>query len=181
MTTQPIIESGMTFGPYPEGRCFYIEKSNCYAAIRDYVKMAEFLLLRTNRKIPDILVVEAKSSTPRPENQTETSTTSSLIFGKNSSMPFHLDGHQCLKRHPKAEAELPEGFKTLNLSQVDVKLILVVNGHPIEWLPPLHDALKIALRSTVKSWAFTPASVAVINDALARNYGLIFSPNKGDA
>jgi len=23
MTTQAIIESGMTFGPYPEGRCFY--------------------------------------------------------------------------------------------------------------------------------------------------------------
>ena len=29
MTTQAIIESGMTFGPYPVGQCFYIEKSQC--------------------------------------------------------------------------------------------------------------------------------------------------------
>ena len=179
MTTQPIIESGMTFGPYPEGRCFYIEKSNCYAAIRDHVKMAEFLLLRTNRKNPDILVVEAKSSTPRPGKENFDDFIAEIR--EKLINAFSLGWASILKRHPKAEAELPEGFKTINLSQVDVKLILVVNGHPIAWLPPLHDALKIALRSTVKSWAFPPTSVAAINDALARNYGLIFSPNKGDA
>jgi len=34
MTTQPIVESGMTFGPYPEGQCFYVEKSAAYADIQ---------------------------------------------------------------------------------------------------------------------------------------------------
>jgi hypothetical protein len=43
MTTQPIVESGMTFGPYPDGRCFYIEKSNTYADIQQGVQMAEYL------------------------------------------------------------------------------------------------------------------------------------------
>ena len=69
MTTELIFESGMTFGPYPEGRCFYIEKSSCYAAIREHVKMAEFLLLRTSHGNQVIWVVEAKSSAPRPETQ----------------------------------------------------------------------------------------------------------------
>jgi hypothetical protein len=35
MTTQPIFESQMVFGPFPDGHCFYIEKSRCYAALRD--------------------------------------------------------------------------------------------------------------------------------------------------
>ena len=30
MTTEPIVESGMTFGPFEEGHCFYIEKSELY-------------------------------------------------------------------------------------------------------------------------------------------------------
>lgn len=55
MTTQPIVESGMTFGPYPDGRCFYIEKSKAYAAIQQDVKMAEFLLLRMDNGKPPVL------------------------------------------------------------------------------------------------------------------------------
>ena len=47
MTTEPIIESGMTFGPYPDGHCFYIEESESYKSIKaDGVKIAEFLLLQ---------------------------------------------------------------------------------------------------------------------------------------
>jgi hypothetical protein len=59
------------------------------------------------------------------------------------------------------------------LSHVDVRFILVINGHKEEWLPPLQDALRAALRSTVKTWSFSPTSVAVLNDVLARQYGLI--------
>ncbi len=179
MTTEPIFESAMTFGPYPEGRCFYIQESNCYTAIKDHVKIAEFLLLRSNKEKPDILVVEAKSKTPHPENKPRFDDFIAEIKEKLINA-FSLGWASCLKRHPKAEAELPEGFKTLNLSQVDVKFILVVKGYPVEWLPPLQEGLGEALRSTIKCWAFTPNSVAVINDALARNYGLILSPNRGD-
>lgn len=55
MTTQTIVESGMTFGPYPDGRCFYIEKSNTYADIQQGVQMAEFLLLHINNGKPPVL------------------------------------------------------------------------------------------------------------------------------
>jgi hypothetical protein len=44
--TDPIVESGMSFGPYPEGHCFYIEKSETYKAVQEGVPTAEFLLLR---------------------------------------------------------------------------------------------------------------------------------------
>ena len=44
--SEPFIESGMTFGPFPDGSCFPIEQSASYKAIESGVKMAEFLLLR---------------------------------------------------------------------------------------------------------------------------------------
>lgn len=179
MTTQPIIESGMTFGPYPEGRCFYIEKSKCYAAIRNHIKMAEFLWLRTSRGIPVMWVVEAKSSAPHHETQPNFDDYIAEIREKLINA-FSLGWATCLKRRPQAEAELPAGFKTLNLSQVDMKFVLVIKGHPDDGLTQLQNALIKELRSTVKCWAFTPNSVAVISDAGAEENGLIL-PADGDA
>ena len=178
MNTQPIIESGMTFGPYPEGRCFYIEKSNCYAAIQEHVQMAEFLLLRDSNEKPVIWIVEAKSSTPRPETQPNFDNFITEIREKFINA-FSLGWASCLRRHQQAETELSEDYKSLNLSKVDVKFILVINGHKDEWLPPLKDALGIALRSTVKTWSFAPTSVVVFNDEMAQHHGLILS-GRGD-
>lgn len=179
MTTQPIVESGMTFGPYPAERCFYIEKSATYADIQHGVQMAEFLLLRTeNGKPPVVWVVEAKSSTPRPETQP---TFDEFITDIREKLvnAFSLAWAACLKRHQQAEAELPETFKTLDLSQAGVRFILVINGHQEAWLPPIQEALTKALHTTVKTWAFSPTSVAVINDTLARQHGLILPANAG--
>lgn len=180
MTTRAIIESGMTFGPYPDGRCFYIEKSSTYADIQQGVQMAEFLLLRIdNGKPPVLWVVEAKSSTPRPETQPNFDEFIAEIREKLVNA-FSLGWASCLKRHQQADAELPDSFKTLDLSRADVRFVLVINGHPEAWLPPIQDALKKALHSTVKTWCFAPTSVAAINENLARKHGLIL-PLRGGA
>ena len=176
MTTQPIFESGMTFGPYPEGRFFYIEKSDCYETIWENVKMAEFLLLRTEKRSPIIWIVEAKSSAPNPKTQPKFDNYIDEIREKLINA-LSLGWASCLKRHEKAEAELPEDFKTLNLSQVEVKFVLVIKGYREEWLPKIQHFLWIALRPTIKCWAFAPNSVMVLNDALAQQKGLIFSGN----
>lgn len=65
MNQTRIVESGMTFGPYPEGRCFYIEKSHCYQQIQEGVQMAEFLLLRQQQQGETLWIVEAKTTCPR--------------------------------------------------------------------------------------------------------------------
>ena len=69
MTTEPIIESELTFGPFPEGHCFYIEKSQTYRRIESGVKMVEFLLLRPNATANKTAVwmIEAKKSSPNPK------------------------------------------------------------------------------------------------------------------
>ena len=171
MTTQSIVESGMTFGPYRKCECFHIERSECYAAIRKHVKMAEFLLLRGSREVPVMYVVEAKSSAPRPGSQDF-----DKFIGETREKlinAFALGWASCLKRHQSAEEELPERFRALCLSNLDVRFVLVINGHKDDWLPPLNDALKKALLSIVKCWALSPNSVKVLNDATAQEYGLI--------
>ena len=177
MTTQPIYESGMTFGPYPENQCFYIEKSRTYASIQKGVQMAEFLLLRIRKKAPPVIwVVEAKSSSPRPEMQPNFDDFITSIREKMVNA-FSLGWASCLQRHQHAETECPESFKALDLSQTNVRFVLVINGHQEVWLPPIQEALTKALQATIKTWAFPPASVAVINDDLARRYGLILPEN----
>ena len=75
MTTEPIIESDMTFGPFPD--CFYIEKSQTYEQIKSGkrrqdelgVKTVELILLRpdstTNKTA--IWMIEAKKTSPNPK------------------------------------------------------------------------------------------------------------------
>ena len=172
MTTEPFFESGMSFGPYPDGHCFRVEKSDIYNKLGQGVKMAEFLLFRKNSQLPTIWIVEAKSSSPRPEilpnfdefiHEIQEKLVNALTLGVAA----------CLKRHESADADLPELFKQLNLKTVDFKLVLVINGHQDAWCQPVQDALKKALRSTVKTWKLSVNSVTVINEKKARKHGLI--------
>jgi len=171
MTTEPIIESGMTFGPFEEGHCFYIEKSETYRNLQQGVKMAEFLLLRFKSGKPTTLwVVEAKSSTPRPMPQRDFEAFIEELRDKLINA-FSLGLACCLKRH--TSTELPEPYRALDLSTSDFRFVLVVNHHKWEWLPPLQEALSKALHAAVKTWALSIPAVAVINDHMARDYGLI--------
>lgn len=170
MTTEPIHESGMTFGPYPDGSCFHIEQCETYKRIHDGVKIAEFLLLHPQHD-STVWIVEARSSTPRPETQPSFDKFIGEIREKLVNA-LTLSIAACLKRHSSDE-ELPHSFQTLDLKTTKFRLILIVNGHHEEWLPPLQDALKLALRSTVKTWNLSPTSVVVVNDVLARSQGLI--------
>lgn len=180
MSTQPITitESEMRFGPFAQDECFYVEGSKVYEAMKkDGVKMAEFLLLRANDSTsnnnPAIWIVEAKSSAPDPRNSQERF--ERFIDGIAQKLVNALSlGLACvLGRHPQAKPELPCAFKKLRLDQVQVKFVLVMKDHPGKTLPPLKKALEKALRPTIKTWAFAPTSVTVLNKELAREHGLI--------
>jgi hypothetical protein len=70
MNSQPFEESGMMFGPYPDGHCFRIEKSKTYKEMEpDGVKIAELLLLHIQQNTTrNILIIEAKKSAPNLSN-----------------------------------------------------------------------------------------------------------------
>ncbi len=172
MTTSAIVESGMTFGPYAPGHCFYIEKSQCYEAIQQDVQMAEFLLLKQQQNGQAVWVIEAKSSTPRPATQPKFSDFIDEIRSKlTNAFLLALAAH--LKRHPAAEAELPAPFAAIPLQTLTFRFVLVVNGHQAAWLPPLNAALASALKPVLKTWGLPAASVAVLNHEGAEKQGLI--------
>lgn len=172
MTMEPITESGMTFGPYPAGQCFYIEKSKSYVAVQEGVQMAEFLLLKQQRKERTVWVVEAKSSSPRPGTQPNFAEFIDEIRAKLTH-GFLLAVAARLQRHPAAHDELPDDFKALDLTTQGFRFVLVINGHKREWLDPLKSALEQALKPIVKTWALPAMSVAVLNHEMAQEHGLI--------
>ena len=171
MTTEPIIESGMRFGPYPEGHCFYIEKSATYQKIKqEGVKIPEFLLLHSQDD-SIVWIVEAKQSSPHPKTQPNFDNFLLEIQEKLTNA-LTLTVATCLKRH-STWGELPNSFQTLDLQKVDFRLILVIKEHREEWLPPLKDALEKALKPTIKTWNLSATSVMVLNETLARKHKLI--------
>jgi hypothetical protein len=175
MTTEPIVESGLTFGPFPAGHCFYIEKSKTYQQIKEGVKVAEFLLLRPSPQgggTNKIWVVEAKSSAPKPSNHDHFEKYIEEIRAKlTNSLTLVMTA--CLKRHRQADAELSDDFKQLNLASIQFVLVLVIGNFPEAYLPPLQDALAKVLHPTIKTWALGTPAVLVINEDMARQQKLI--------
>lgn len=168
-----IVESGMTFGPYPEGHCFHIEQCACYLKLGEGVQMAEFLLLKHQKIGPTIWVIEAKSSSPQPKTQPNFAEFIDEVRTKLTNA-FLLMVAARLERHP-ASSELPEAFRSCDLRTQSFRFVLVINGHPQAWLPPLQDALQQALTPVVKTWALPATAVVVLNHEMARHHGLVTS------
>jgi hypothetical protein len=165
-------ESGMTFGPYPESECFLIEKSDIYARIQDKVKIAEFLWVADRSGGKKVFVVEAKSSSPRPETTPNFDQFVAEIREKLINSIALYFGIR-LGRHPGSEKELPSELTTLDLSQAGFVFVLVIGGHKEEWLIPISDALTEQLYSTGKTYGFKQPFVAVLNEETARQNGFI--------
>jgi hypothetical protein len=170
MKTKTVTESGMEFGPYPEDDFFNIETSETYKKVGENIKIAEFLLIRDRIK-SKVWIVEAKSSSPQPQNKQNFDEFIEEIRGKLNNA-LNLGIATCLQRHV-TYTELPSSFKTLDLKKAEFYLILVINGHQEKWLPPLQEALNKALIPTVKKWNLPPTSVIVLNDNMARSRKLI--------
>ncbi|MFW9606231.1 MAG: hypothetical protein ACMV0I_06745 [Pseudomonas sp.] len=169
-----IYESGMYFGPYPDEDCFELEKSAIYQQIKQGVMMAEFALVRRSKDKPPIVwLVEAKSSSPKPATQPNFNEFIEEIRQKLTNA-LHMVLAARLERYSESINDLPAGFRALSL-QEEFKLVLVVNKHREDWLPPLQDELNSVFAVLCKTFGLKPSSVAVINDEKARSLRLIQS------
>lgn len=168
MNQTRIVESGMTFGPYPEGRCFYIEKSHCYQQIQEGVQMAEFLLLRQQQQGETLWIVEAKTTCPRQLDTYIEEIRTKFLNG------WMLGMAACIGRHSVASQELPPSFQQLDFRTTDIRFVLVVKKVPDFHLPELQNALYKALKPVIKTWALPPTSVMVLNEATAQKHGVVF-------
>lgn len=172
MTRITITESGMNFGPFEEDKVFHIEKSVLYESLGEGIKTAEFVWLRTVEDRPIFWVVEAKSSSPRPQSSQEFQ--NFLVeIGEKWVNSLSLTISAIIGRHGSL-ADLPETWLSTPLADLDVKLVLVIRGHQPDWLAPLRDALNRELRPIIKTLALG-SPVFVLNEAMAIKHGLLAS------
>jgi len=167
-----IEESGMTFGPFSDEQCFYIEKSNIYNKLQNGLPMAEFLLLQPDKNL--LYVVEAKSSSPNPSNNESQTKFDDYIaeISRKLLNAFTLGLTLGLGRYVENIDELSNCFQEIDYGSVTILFLLVIKGHKEEWLAPLNEALQRELKDTSKVWRL---KVITINERTAQRYNLIQS------
>lgn len=166
-----INESGMTFGPIPEQNLLPLETCKVYRRIQHGLPIAEFSYLKTGSK-ERFITIETKSSSPKSDNEPNFSKYIKEISSKLTN-GFQLAHSLLLGRFGSAETPTSNALKSMNLADIEHRLVLVIHGHEKSWLPPVQDALRQELKSIEKIWSLGPNSILVINDVVARDKGLI--------
>lgn len=163
-----IQESDMLFGEYKDEQVFQIEKSIQYNGKlkSNGVKVCEFILLRGNK----LYFIEAKKSCP---NQIVGSSSEEKKVNYNKYIndiilkmrhSLALYSNILLKRY--TAEDVPELIYKKSLSNLEIRLVLVVKNAEKEWLTPFQDVFKKELQAELRIWKIP--SFSVINEAVAR-------------
>lgn len=161
-----IPESDMQFGEYREDQVFQIEKCSQYTSKlrQNGIKSCEFILLRGNK----LYFVEAKKSCP---NQiTAESTEEKIIKYKNEIQEIVLKMKHSLTLYANILLKrysiqgLPDKLK--DISDLEIRLVLVVKNAEKAWLAPFQDVFRRELKDEMKIWKIP--DFIVINEEKAR-------------
>lgn len=176
----PFIESGMTFGPFPDGHCFRLEQSTAYVRIQQGVKIAEFVHLGDGPRTGTVYIVETKSNSPHTTPESRDGANRLEGFADEVTEKFENSlafAVACILKRHEAEPELPAAFRKLNLGTTRFTFVLVVRKVPKEALPILSDVLSKKLRRTANAWGLGSSFVVVVNEDGARRRGLTTVPS----
>jgi hypothetical protein len=168
-----IEESGMRFGDYPDDTLFHIERCPQYQKrlMPNGVKSCEFILKRGNT----LLLVEAKTSCPNqitaesPQEKIEKYKAYCSDITEKMRHSLSLYASILLKR--QVHVQVPEALKSPDLSDMNIKLVLVVKEAEEKWLFPLRDKLACDLKRELRIW--NCAGFYVINETKAREKRLV--------
>ena len=160
-----IVESGMVF-EFGEEKIFQIEGSALHHSVGDGIKTVEFIACLQENKL---LFVEAKSSSPKPEkdNQVNFDKYISEIADKFIHS-FDLYLSAMLERHQPHR--ITGRVATQDHGKEQYKFILVINGHEIEWLLPIKEALEKKIMFHRKIWR---SDVVLMNEVVAQSRNLV--------
>ena len=157
-------ESGMTFS-FDENAIFYIERSQRFNRIEG-AKPCECVVQHNGK----VYLIEAKSSSPQPQNAD-----SFLTFAEDIAQKFTDSYTYYCAAHQKRQQPdfVPQGLQSTPLARQDYEFYLIINGHKKEWLPSVLDQLKMTMKKALKLWGFDDACVKVLNEQGALSKGLI--------
>lgn len=168
-----IQESGMKFGEYEDEQVFQLEKSSQYSQkLRmNGVKSCEFILRKDNK----LYFVEAKKSCPRKitadSSKEKTEKYKEYIRDIKLKMRHSLMLYANILLERYETDNIPKPLREKNLSDMEIRLVLVVKDAEKEWLIPFQDVFRNALQDELKIWKIP--GVIIINEATARKYHFI--------
>lgn len=163
-----IPESGMRFGEYDEGQVFQLEKSRQYSEklMPNGIKSCEFILRRNNK----LYFVEAKKSCPKQivAGSTEEKVEKYKEYVHEIALKMRhsltLYANILLERY--SIEGVPKLLKEKNLSDLEIRLVLVVKNAEKEWLEPFQDVFRKMLRDELRIWKIP--NFIIINEATAK-------------
>lgn len=160
MVTDPILESGMTFGPFPAPGCFRVEKCSARQNMKKPVKSVEFILMR-NR---EMWLVEAKSLGYVEGLDVIEKFCSSLLLFLTKKIG-RLDGDHGM-----------EVYAQTDLSSLPIKFILVIRELPLYKCTAMQESLNKKLKDNSFGklfFAMFDCKIYVFNDQKAHEIGLV--------
>ncbi len=163
-----ILESDMQFGKYEEGEVFQLEKCRQYAEkLRpNGVKSCEFILRRGKK----LYFVEAKKSCPKqimadtPEEKIKKYNEYIHDIALKMRHSLSLYCNILLERY--GSEGVPELLNEKNMSDLEIRLVLVVKNAEKEWLIPFQEVFRNVLQDEMRIWKIP--SFSIINEATAR-------------
>lgn len=161
-----INESGMTF-EVDEDVLYHMEKSALVSDTK-YFKTPEFVCLKDER----VVVIEAKTSVPRPESKEDFKKYLSEIREKFSNALSLLNA--CWSKRNLAElSNMPEKLQKITVIGADYRLYLIVATAQEEWLVNVNNAFKSELQILFKTWNIQDTAFKAITKAKAIQLGLV--------
>lgn len=161
------IESFMKFS-FSDDDIFRIEDDELVKDVEN-VKACECVVLISE----NVALIEAKSSSPRVENEEKFQKFISDIGQKFAdSMQLFSDIKSKIKGE-EAFLRLPVNLQNTQIATEAYKIYLIIHGHQLDWLSGLMDALRKELKDVVKQWNLRDSNVKVYNEATALENKLI--------
>lgn len=155
------VESFMKFS-FSDEDIFRIEEDELVTAV-DGIKSCECVVLISE----NVALIEAKSSTPRIDNEEKFQAFISDIRQKFADSLKLFSEIKSKAKGEDAFQRLPVNLQTTQVSTEAYKIFLIVHGHQFSWLPGLMDALREEMKDVVKEWNMRDSNVKVFNEETA--------------
>ena len=161
------IESFMKFS-FSDDDIFRIEEDELVKDVEN-VKACECVVLISE----NVALIEAKSSSPRIENEEKFQKFISDIGQKFADSLQLFSDIKSKEKGDEAFQRLPVNLQNTQIATEAYKIYLIIHGHQLDWLLGLMDALRKELNDVVKQWNLRDSNIKVYNEATALEKKLI--------
>ena len=161
------IESFMKFS-FADDDLFCIEKDPLIVETNG-IKACECVVLIN----PDVALIEAKSSTPKPKNEEKYKAFLEDIHQKFADSIRLFTEMKNGSKGEEVRLRIPANLLSDTTPPSEYRIFLIVHGHQLDWLGGLQETLRDILRDVVSEWKLKDSNVKAFNENTALENHLI--------